>query len=606
MGVLRALAACMLVGLAVLELSPAARATDAFPTTNDQATNLGVARWFYWGQTADQVGALANQNNARLTDVRVEDPSVPTFAVTMVGNTGPYGSAWWWYFGVDANTVGNLLTQNNARLTSIDPYWTSAGLRFAVVMVPNTGAQNRAWWWYFGVDSGTVANLLNQNNARPVALRPYMDSGQRVFAVIMVSNTGVDSKAWEWWIQQSPDFIGGKTTSDQMRVIAVAPDPLGGWDAILVANEGEGWWWWFGQDPNTVLNNIGAHGTRLIDLSSYLDNGVRRYAAVELDDTNPTQAPINAESSRLQSFAESNGWAGGFHGSYFIQSASGASPIVAENSTFRFEPASAIKVLYLLYTLRQGVSLDSPITYYWTDNNVPTPTVCPMDAVQEIPANARTTTIRNALNGMMQFSNNVYTRAFAIRWGLGPVQAMANQLGLSGTHLNQAWIGCVFRGNARNELTLADAAKLYAAVDSGTALSGQARTDFFNILAGGPPSAGDAWGQVVSQEASALGKSAVVAQFLSTMNVRSKGGQYGICLADCNTYKLDLSVAGWVSIPFKRSGQITPVSYLFGDYVNDLVLTCSNCPAAMNANNLTGIEAPETARSTIRAALSTW
>jgi hypothetical protein len=37
---------------------------------------------------------------------------------------------------------------------------------------------------------------------------------------------------------------------------------------------------------------------------------------------------------------------------------------------------------------------------------------------------------------MMQQSNNVYTRAFAIRWGLAPVQAMARSLGMSSTSLS--------------------------------------------------------------------------------------------------------------------------------------------------------------------------
>jgi hypothetical protein len=45
-------------------------------------------------------------------------------------------------------------------------------------------------------------------------------------------------------------------------------------------------------------------------------------------------------------------------------------------------------------------------------------------------------------------------------------------------------------------------------------------------------------------------------------------------LADCNTYKVDLSLAG--------------------------------CPAAMNANNMVGSEAAEASRTAIRGALMTW
>ena len=213
---------------------------------------------------------------------------------------------------------------------------------------------------------------------------------------------------------------------------------------------------------------------------------------------------------------------------------------------------------------------------------------------------------------MIQSSNNVYTRAFALRWGLGPVQAMAAGLGMSSTHLNQPYIGCGFSavpGGVRNELTLADAARLYAAVDNGTALSGSARTTFFNILVGGPRSASDPWGQVVTQEAASLGKSAIVPQFLTQLNVRWKAGSYTFCLTNdgsCAPSKVDIALTGWMSVPFKGHGQVAARTFEFGDFANDLAIPCSNCTAAQNAGNLLQGVAAEAARSTIRQALMTW
>jgi hypothetical protein len=603
----------VVVSLAFVGRPPAARATDAFPTTNDQSVNIGTARWWYHGVTADQITTLINQNGARLTEIRVEDPAVPTFVVTMVRNSGAYASAWWWYFGVDATTLSGLLSQR--RLISLEPYQTSAGLRFAAVMVPNTGSQARAWWWYFGVSQPTVGALLSQNNARLVSLRPYVSGGQRVFAVIMVSNTGTDFKSGTWFASASIADISNDVNTNKRRVVAFTVDPAGGFDAILVDSEGEGWWWWFGIDPATVTNNLVNHGTRLIDVSSYLDNGVRRYTAVELDDSNPDQAPINSESTRVKSWAESNGWGGGFHGAYFIRSSSGSSPTVATDSTFRFEPASTMKVLYLLYTLKQvqagNITLDSSITYYFTNATFPPSAgACPSTS-WETAANARTTTVRTALNEMIKNSNNVLTRAFAIRWGLGAVQGMANGLGMSGTHLNQGLIGCGFQGGVRNETTLTDLAKLYGAVDAGTALSGANRTTFFSTLVGGPRSATDQYGAIVVQEAARLGKSSVVSAFLARFDVRWKGGSYGFCLSStCGPYKADLSVAGRMSIPFKNSnGSISNRTYLFGDFVNDLVIPCvagSGCAAENNANNAIFASGAEASRSTIRSALTTW
>jgi hypothetical protein len=133
--------------------------------------------------------------------------SVPTFTVALVENTGDFASSWWWYVGIDATQVSTFLTQHNGRLISIDPYQTPAGLRFAVVMVPNPGVHNKAWWWYYGIDAAKVSSFLSQNNARLVALRPYLDGSKRLFAVVMISNTGADARRWEWCFGETIDLI---------------------------------------------------------------------------------------------------------------------------------------------------------------------------------------------------------------------------------------------------------------------------------------------------------------------------------------------------------------------------------------------------------------
>ena len=104
--------------------------------------------------------------------------------------------------------------------------------------------------------------------------------------------------------------------SEQERVVSIAKNPKSGWDAILIASEGERWWWWFGMDSTFVTNSINNHNSRLIDLTTYIESGVRKYAVVELDDSNPEQAPVNSASARVRTNAESNGWKGGFHGAY--------------------------------------------------------------------------------------------------------------------------------------------------------------------------------------------------------------------------------------------------------------------------------------------------
>src|SRR5438045_1558438 len=109
---------------------------------------------------------------------------------------------------------------------------TSAGLRFAAVMVPNQGVQARAWWWYFGIDANAITGFLKQNNARLVSLRPYTEGGVRKYVVIMISNTNQDFKPFEWYINTSPEFIKSRITTGQ-RLISMAPGSNQGWDVIF-------------------------------------------------------------------------------------------------------------------------------------------------------------------------------------------------------------------------------------------------------------------------------------------------------------------------------------------------------------------------------------
>ena len=163
-----------------------------------------------------------------------------------------------------------------------------------------------------------------------------------------------------------------------------------------------------------------------------------------------------------------------------------ASALVAVNSYYRFEPAGAIQVLYLIWLLQNGVNLDGSITYYWTSAGTPTPTVCPLD-VPETAANARTTTIRTAIQGSLA-GNNVYTRALALYVTLSRAQSLAANLGMSSTYLRQTHIGCAFRNGLRTETTLGDMARMYSSIEQSGVISGNARAQFYIFLPGLPVS----------------------------------------------------------------------------------------------------------------------
>ena len=599
----------------ILTMAAPAGATQAFPTTNDQSTTIGTAWWAYVNVTPAQVSSLLSTNSARLTEIRVENPTAPTFDVTMVSNSGAYASGWYWWYGLTPATLSSHLSSTGARLISLDPYVVSGNTYFAAVAVPNTGSRDRAWWYYYGQTPSGIASTLASNNARLTSLRPYSVGGKTYYAVLEIQNEGYDfaDYGWAYGFKQTTTQITNQINSGHDRLISIAADPGGNFDVVYIGSEGEGWTWWYGLSAGQLVTNVLNAGERLIDITSYVSGTTRVYAGVALDDSNISQSPVNAASTNVANYANTNGWGGGFNGAYFASATSPGTAIVAYNSSFRFEPASTIKVLYLTYALQRvqaGTdSLSSSFTYYVDPSDPTNPGVCPSTA-WEVPANAVTTTLGNALALMMQNSDNRVTRGMEERYGIANVQSMATSLGMSKTGLRQAFIGCGFQGGVRNELTLTDAATLYASVQRHVALNAASAKKFFSIEAGGVPSSTDYLTTVVDQEAAKLGKSSIAAKFLAAMNNRWKGGSYSFCMANgCALYKDDYSIAGALTIPFKNAGVITPHVYVYGDFVNDLNIPCaigSGCAAETAAGNTIFRVPDEAARGTIDKALNTW
>src|SRR5205807_4134840 len=124
--------------------------------------------------------------------------------------------------------VASDLSTNHARLVSLEPYVVGRVLKFAAVMVPNTGAQARTWWWYYNATTSQIGTDLTNHNARLVSLRPYMSGATRLFAAVMVSNTGQDYKAFNWWAGQSIDTVIGQAEDNGERLVTLAKDPSGG------------------------------------------------------------------------------------------------------------------------------------------------------------------------------------------------------------------------------------------------------------------------------------------------------------------------------------------------------------------------------------------
>lgn len=638
------LTALMAAALALCGMSQTAQAAmnqpealDTTALTDDHSINVPTSWWTYTNVTAAQVSSYLTANSARLTDLEVYSVSggTPRFTVRMVPNSGVYAvPGWWWYYGLTAADVTTRVNANNGRLIEVEPYDIGGGvIRYAVVMVSNTAGAARAWSYLMGVSSAQISSHITSSGHRLIDLDTYTEGGVKKYTAALVANTGADAKSWQWWINMSPSGIANKVSSFNGRIVKLERQADGKYSFVQVKNTGSdssAWWYQYGFSSMADLNNYGLQlASRPVDITTYVDtNGKRRYDASFIDNANDSTRRMR--SLLGSTFLDANGNpTKGIFESYLKQVNSSVK--VDLNSGRRAETASALKSLHLLHSMQQVEAgndvLNSAFTYYEYDP-IAGKDACP-DPSKENATNKRTNyNFETGLDEMMRISDNRTTRGTVLRYGgFTPFNATATAAGMGSTTLRHN-IGCAYwnftTGNydpaaRRNDTSAADLARIYEGVYNQTLLTNtnSARDEFFES-ANPNVGASDALQAIINQEAAALGKSAIAAQFGSLVKTWGKGGSYGTCLGDnnggCGQMVIVRSGAGLIQIPGKARGLISYRTYSFGRLISDTPVSCwedydtpgTNCQEDVTYTNAYSAAANELYRDEVRAALKTW
>jgi hypothetical protein len=541
-----------------------------------------TAWWWYYGITPAQLSSIVGSTGGRIVSLQVEQASPLLFTVALVSNTASYAKAWWYYYGVTASQLSANLTSNNARLVSLDAYDVNGTTLFAAVMISNTGADAKGWWWYYGVTTSQIATLVQQNNARLVDFRSYVTGGVTRYAVVMIPNTGADAMAWWWYFGVTGSQVGTLLQQNNGFLISIQPaDSTGStFNVIMEQNPGIYWWWYYGLSAADLADRLSQNGARLLDVKTYVSGGVRRFAAVMVNNS-------NAATTRVGQILR--GGTDGETGLYLKQVGGGVQASLQDSRIF--EPASSIKILIGLHAMRQvdlGASLSQNVVVYAP----PASGSCPTSTI------TGTEPMSNAILQMLESSDNQRTRAMIDTYGFGAINQTAANIGLTGTHLNH-YPGC--GGPPANQLTLSDAGIIYEGIANGTLLSATNRPDLYSRM---PALAGDFTGiqsavnAIIDAEAPAFGLSATeISQFKIRLLTHYKAGGYTLCpTGPCFEYR---SVAGSAEIPQCTRGLAGNRTYVWGIFID-------GSSSAAAANNTFNAAKAEPLREPIRAALATW
>lgn len=626
------------VTLALAATGPAKADSDA--TTDDKSVTAPTPWQVYQNVSGATVGALLGQNQARLTDIEIYDPAVPTFTVTMVKNQGVYGSGYWWYYGQTPADIGTNLANLNARLIDITPYTTPSGIRFAAIMVPNTGATGRNWGWQVGVSSAQIGTYLSNSAATPnpqrlVRLKSYVEGGVRKYVAISVSNTGADQKGWQYWFGQTAASVSERVASFGGRIVSLDRQSDGTYNFIQVQNTGTSqgaWWYRYGMGTTQNVDDFARQlAARPIDLVAWTDSsGGHHVDGVFLD------AAATADTRRMRTgygktYNDGSGAPLGIYESFLREV--GGTVKVDLNSDRPAEVASSFKVFHLLNEMKRveaGEFLRSSFDYYrypsGPADNPLTPNLdenkdaCPYPA-EEIAANRITTTVANGLKQMLSVSDNRTTRGVVLRaGGLDAINATIEEAGLTHSVL-QHNIGCAYRDPAtgrfddvhlRNSTTARDLASVWEGVWTGDLLSetNGARSSFFDIA--NPVVGSDPLLQaVIKKEASKLGlPRSVASEYGALVKTWIKRGSYGTCLADdsggCAQRVTIRSGAGIVQLPYHVRGKVRYRTYSYGNLISDLPITCFGCSDETAYNDAFWPLEAELLRSEVKRALKSW
>jgi hypothetical protein len=543
-----------------------------------------TAWWWYVGVTPAQVSSLLTQNNARLVSLQVEQASPLLFTVAMVQNTGSYAKGWYWFYGLTSDQLSQQITNLNARIIDIDVYDSGTGSpTFAAILLPNTGADAKTWWWYFGVTTDQVSTLINQNNGRLIDLHQYTIGGVTRYAVVMISNTGADASAWWWYFGISASQVSSFLQQNGAFLISLEPtDSTGTAFNVIMQPTPPGllWWWYFGVDTATVSDRLSQNGARLLDVKSYFSGGSRFHTAIMVNNS-------NAETSRVGQILR-NGTPG--ETGLYLKQVDG--PVLANlQEGFQYDPASSIKILIGLHLMKQvdlgNVSLTQTVPIYAPN---PDGSSCPVNTTI-----TGSETIGAALTAMLENSDNVRTRMFIDMFGFAALNQTAQNLGMTSTHLS-IYPGC----GITNQMTLADVAKIYEGIADGTQLSPPSRATLYTHM---PIDAGDFTGvrgntnPMIDQEAASVGglTAAQVASFKAAFQLHYKAGGDTWCAPNCLEYR---AISGTAEIPVCSGTAKASQPYVWGIFIH----------AATNpgADTTFGAADAEPLREPIHSALAGW
>jgi hypothetical protein len=546
-------------------LHPVDSKATAIVTSSDDRDNATPTGWWdFSGMTDTDINNFVVNNNARPVDIQLEAVAVPRrFTVTFVSNTGAYAKGWWWYYDQDAATTAAFFANNNARPIALKAYDIGSGqIRFAFIAIPNTGADAKTWYWFYNSDPGSLLTFANNNSARLTQINAYVTGGVTKYAAVMISNTGADQRGWWFYTNTTIAALVSAASANNARVTDLDRDPTtGNYSAIMTdcSTNCPAWWWYVGVTAQQVNDVVAQDGARIIDFNSYPGCGALCYSMVLINNSNDITTRVG---ELLRNGTD------GTKGLY-LKEVNG--PVLANlEEGFVYEPASAIKSFVHVYAMHQVQNGVAHLTDSLVKYQPPVGTSCPgnFNIGSEPLSTVLAEMMRHSDNTRTREATDTYGVSNIINYAaaFGATHTQINHIiGCGGPIPNQTTLtdlATLYEKVANGTLLNATNKATFYGLMPGRAQFLFEGYDWTGLWSTDIPN-------IINQEAPAGMLTGAKLNFQNQMDLAYKAGNYKICGATCTTYVDHIDIAGWAKIPFCSGSAITYKEYVFGVFITN-------------------------------------
>ena len=261
----------------------------------DDRDNTEPTGWYvYEHQTVSEVVDTATTNNLRVVDLSVESTAgAGQFSAVYVANTQTYAKTWWILANVTPADLLSFIVTNDARIVSQKVFADAApggDVRHYAILISNTGADAKTWYFYNNKTTSELTDLWQANNARLVQVNSYVKNASTFYAAVMIANTGADERTWWWYVNATVPDISTNITANDARLVDLDRNPTtGNYNVIMNSCAGgcPAWWWYVGVPTSDLLSTVTGLGARLIDVNTTAGCGDQCWSILMIDQVVP-------------------------------------------------------------------------------------------------------------------------------------------------------------------------------------------------------------------------------------------------------------------------------------------------------------------------------